>query len=465
MNVQPISQPGPLDRSAVRFRDRWPFSLILGTGIALVYLANGREIGAFDTIPTMLLPLAIVRGDGLHLDRFRALLQVWGKPLPMFVSQSAGHIVSCYPVGPALVALPLIAPQVMAIDRAEPGWDRNKNRVYLETRVMAKRAAAILTAVLAFALHRLLVRLGLARVAIPAVIATALGSDLWSVASQALWQHGPAALALTLTMLVSDPVSMSRSRMLFLGTAAAVLVLCRPLDLIFAVFILAWATWTHSRLVGWFLPAPVILGLALLGYHQYYFNGMTGGQDQLEAQHRRLHAVGGPWSGDLAAGMAGTLVSPSRGLFVFSPWIALAIAVLPASFRKIAPGSLVRWLCVAMIPYLFVLSKYAVWWGGGCFGPRYWTDAAPIFGVILAAALDWAGDRSRLLIIAMAVAILISAAIQTIGAFCFPSSWIFYPTDIDIDHQRLWDWRDTEISRCIKESILRQPSPLVEPRQ
>ncbi len=465
MNAQTISQPGPADHAAVRFRDRWPASVVLGIGVALVYLANGREIGAFDTTPTILLPLAIVRGDGLHLDRFRPLLQVWGRPLPMFVRESAGHIVSCYPVAPALVALPLIAPQVMALDRAEPGWDRNLNRVYVETRMMGKRAAAILTALLAFALHRLLVRLGLGRVAIPAVIATALGSNLWSVASQALWQHGPAALALTLTMLLSTPPSMSGWRMLILGVAAATIVLCRPLDLIFAVFALAWAAWTHPRLLGWFLPAPIILGLALLGYHQYYFNGMTGGQDQIEAQHRRIHAVAGPWSGDLAEGMAGTLVSPSRGLFVFSPWVALAIAVLPVSFRKIAPGSLVRWLCLALIPYLFVLSKYAVWWGGGCFGPRYWTDAAPIFGVLLAAALDWAWDRSRLLIIAFAAVILFSAAIQAIGAFCFPSTWIFYPTDIDIDHKRLWDWRDTEISRCIRESILREPSPLGEMKQ
>ena len=56
----------------------WPASWILGIGIAMVYLANGREIGAFDTIPSTLLPLAILRGDGWHLDRFRPLLQVWG---------------------------------------------------------------------------------------------------------------------------------------------------------------------------------------------------------------------------------------------------------------------------------------------------------------------------------------------------------------------------------------------------
>ena len=27
----------------------------------------------------------------------------------------------------------------------------------------------------------------------------------------------------------------------------------------------------------------------------------------------------------------------------------------------------------------------------------------------------------------------------------------FLPTDIDLHHERFWDWRDTEVSRCLKE--------------
>jgi hypothetical protein len=438
----------------------WPSSIILGIVIALAYLANGREIGAFDTIPTTLLPLAIIRGDGLRLDRFRPLLREWGTPLPVFVTESFGHIISRYPVGPALAALPLIAPQVMVLDRIVPGWDRDLNRVRDESRRMGKRAAAVLAALVAIALHRLLVGLGLCRVAIPAVIATALGSSLWSVASQALWQHGPAALALTLTMLLLHPQSVSRGRMLLAGLATAMLVVTRPLDLIFALFVFAWVAWTHPRRLAWFLPAPVVLGFALVGYNEYYFARITGGQDQLEQQHRELHGVGGPWSGDLRTGMAGTLLSPNRGLFIFSPWVAVAIAVSPVTVRKLATGSLVRWLLLALVPYLFVLSKYAVWWAGGSFGPRYWTEAFPLFGVLLACGLDWARDRSRGLMALFALTILLSVMVHAIGAFCFPSTWNFFPVDIDVHHERLWDWRDTELSRCIKESLLGNPVPI-----
>jgi hypothetical protein len=446
----PVRPSGPVRR----WPDGWPVSLILGVGAAIIYLANGREIGAFDTAPTTLLPLAIVRGDGPSLERFRPLfLRVWATPAPVFVTNSGGRVLSRYPVGPALVSLPLVAPQVMVLDRLEPGWDRDPIRVHAETRRMAKRAAAILAAMVAVALHRLLVGLGLARVAIPAVIATALGSGLWSVASQALWQHGPAALCLTLTMLLLLPSSVSRGRMLLAGFSTAMLVVVRSIDLVFALVVLAWVVRTHPRRLGWFLPGPLLLGIALVGYNLSYFDSLAGGQDQLERLHRRIHGVGGPWSGDLKAGMAGTLMSPNRGLFVFSPWVAVALAVSPASVRRLKPGTLPRWLLVSLVPYLFLLSKYSVWWGGGSFGPRYWTDACPLFGVLLACGLDWARYHSRGVRALFAVTVAFSVGVQAIGAFCYPSSWNFDPTDTDLHHERFWDWRDTELSRCLKEAL------------
>ena len=59
---------------------------------------------------------------------------------------------------------------------------------------MAKRSMAVIVALTGVMLHRLLLSLGLRRAALPAVLAACLGSDLWTVGSQAAWQHGPAAL-------------------------------------------------------------------------------------------------------------------------------------------------------------------------------------------------------------------------------------------------------------------------------
>ena len=113
--------------------------------------------------------------------------------------------------------------------------------------------------------------------------------------------------------------------------------------------------------------------------------------------HPQLHGVSGPWSGSLVEGAVGTLFSPNRGLFIFSPWIAVAlgVAAVPGVTRRLASQGLIAWLFAALIPYFLLLSKYSVWWGGHCFAQRYWTDVIPLFAVVLAFGLDWIHTHAR----------------------------------------------------------------------
>src|SRR5262249_43243440 len=74
----------------------WWTSLILGLSLLLIYSANARDLGTDDTVATTLLPLAMVRGDGLALDRFLPLLLDAPGVLHSFVVRSHGRIVSRY---------------------------------------------------------------------------------------------------------------------------------------------------------------------------------------------------------------------------------------------------------------------------------------------------------------------------------------------------------------------------------
>ena len=46
----------------------WLGSLFLGLALVFVYMINGRELGTYDTISASLLPLCILRGDGIYFD-------------------------------------------------------------------------------------------------------------------------------------------------------------------------------------------------------------------------------------------------------------------------------------------------------------------------------------------------------------------------------------------------------------
>ena len=440
-------------------RSGWVGSFALGGLIFAVYLANGREIGTDDTEAATLMSIGLSRGEGIYLDRFfGARGSVPGGPLQDNVRRSRGHVVSRHPIATALLAWPAMALQFAFFDRVEPGWDGNGIGFYRHVSAMVKRVAALIAALTAVVLHRVLRGLGLGRgrVAVPAVLASALGSDLWTVAGQALWQHGPAALAIISAAWLLLPREAARWRVALAGLAVAALVAFRAVDVVFAAAISARVARCQPRRLGWFVPAPLLGASALIGYNLWFFGSIAGGQPEMEAFHPKIHAMpAGPWSGDLLAGMAGTLLSPSRGLLVFSPWVAPALAALPFSARRIARWPVVTWLLVALVPFGLILSKYTVWWGGHCFGPRYWTEAMPLLAIALAFGLDWSYERCRPVAMAFLLAIAVAIAVQAIGAFYFPSSWAFLPDNVDLHHERLWDWRDCELTRCLHEKAAR----------
>lgn len=423
---------------------RWDVAVVLGAMLFFAYTGNGRVISTWDSLPASLLPIAIVRGDGLVLDRFKAH---WPGPLPYYVTLKRDHVVSRYPVGIPLLATPLIAPQIALLDVVRPGWERERPFYFAER--MAKNAAALIAAVTGVVMFHLLRLLSLERFALLAATIAALGSELWVVASQALWQHGPAALALALALVLL--LRPGRGRLCLAGIATAAIVCFRPQNVVFALPIMAWVAVCHRRDGVWFLPGPVVLWAAMVGLNYWYFGSAAGGYAELEATLPITHRVAAYWTANALAGAAGTLVSPSRGLLVYCPWIAVALATLPFAYARLKPWPLVWMLLLALVPFFIQLALFSIWWAGHSFGPRFWTDAIPLFAIVLGVALEWSWDRSRPVFALLVFTGALAIGVQSLGAACYPSSWNKTPINVDQAHERLWDWHDTELTRMIEE--------------
>ncbi len=154
-----------------------------------------------------------------------------------------GHIVSRYSIGPALVNLPIVAVQLAIIDWIEPGWDSNPGLSFLRSSRLSKVASGIMAALTAVLLYRLLRRLVADAPAMLATIAAALGSEMWMVGSQAPWEHGSAVFMLTLSLRLLTPRNPSRCALLLAGFTTAMIVVCRPIDLVFALALLLRVAW------------------------------------------------------------------------------------------------------------------------------------------------------------------------------------------------------------------------------
>lgn len=440
-------------RAFVERRETWVAATLLLT-LPLIYSANGRAIGSGDVVPAAMLSVALVRGDGLCLDRFSRVLTTSDGRLPGYVTLSRDHIISRYPVGPAIVALPFVAPQVIWLDWTKPGWEsRSPALVREQCDRIGKNAALLLTTLAVVLVYGYLVGRGYGLTAICVAVTVAFGTGYFAVSSQALWQHGPAALCLTVALLALRHRSARAASLAGLATALA--VVCRPIDAVFAIAIGAWVLVTLDRPLRWAFFAPACaVAVWLLQYNISHFDTAIGGYSEIEQMHPWAHGTRGTFTGSLPAGGLGTLLSPSHGLLVHWPWVGLALGAVSsrAVRQRFAGHTLELWLLAALVPTFLLLSAYSCWWAGHSFGPRFWIDAVPVFAIAAAAGVERAAKaRQRMILVAFALCAAWAIFTNAVGFVTYPTSWHRSPTNVDRDHARLWDWRDNEITRGLSE--------------
>lgn len=434
-------------------------SIMVTAFLAIVYLANGRHIGSGDCVPATYLPIALARGDGPWLDRFRPILQSPEGQLPGYCELSRGHVVSRYPMGPGLVIAPLVIPQVLVWDQLQPGWSDRTETFQPMARRMAKNASALVSAISMGLLWFWLANRFNNSAAMVATLAVGLGSDLWSVGSQAAWQHGPAVFCLMVALICLEFFAEKHWAAIVSGFFAAMIVVCRPVDLPITLTL-----WLYSLTLGRpfrrrFTLAAGVVALLWSCWNVWFFDHMTGGYSEIEKMHGWAHGVQGSWSTPLLQGLAGTLVSPSHGLLIYCPWVVFALTGGACFWRKMQSKQiqLPFFLMLSLPATLVILSKYSCWWGGHCFGPRFWVDSSPILGMMLAAS--WTElqfkvkKQSRMLQFLILISILWSISIQVVAVMTYPTSWHSTPTNADKDHKRLWDWHDQEVIRGLHEGV------------
>jgi hypothetical protein len=425
----------------------WGLAVLL----TVVFGLNLRAIGSRDTHVTEFVALSLAAEGNANLDEYPALVET-GLARGYLTRTTGGHVLSNYPIVPALVAAPAYWIAVRS------GWLDPANPVPARVEAIGKLVASGLTA-LACAVLFVIVERRVGRPALAATLVTALGTPLWSSASQALWSHGPAALALAVGFLLTEDSGRDRpsgrgpgvsfAAGLGFGLAAA----CRPLLIFFLLGAVFDAIRRKDRRVVWLAAGAVLTLGAVAAYYALSFGTLLGGQSALESAvvHQQTHLVDGTFTVVPLAGLAGILISPSRGVLIFCP-IVIWAAVGAWRARHDA-RALVR-LTLPIAAFILAWSQYAVWWGGHSYGPRYLSDIAIPLGVLLGHGLlplqrGWGGLRSALA--------GWSIAVQLAGAVCYPGgAWNSVPADVDRAHERLWDWRDSQIVRTVRAGPYRR---------
>jgi hypothetical protein len=391
---------------------------ILFCAFLILYLANGVTKASGDTLPARYLPLSILREGNFDLNEFHFL---YAQRIPYYLRHLNSRYVSNYPVGPAIAALPFyLIPALGGI----PPTDR-----LIED--LEKLAAASMVALSASLLYLVLRRLASERVSLLLSVIYALGTSSFSVSSQALWQHGPSQLALT-TGLYS--LIRGREEPAWIGLAGfslAFAVICRPSNLLLILPLGAYVMLYHHPQMGKFL-----LGALLPGLFQLWYNYTYLGDPFFQPYGISF------WSTPLIEGLGGILLSPGRGLFVYSPILLGSFLGMVLAWRCHGEP-LLRALSVGILPTLLLYGKWINWWGGGSYGPRLLADLMPILLVCLVPCvarleplhrIRWTLLGGRWLFLALA---LWSIWAHALGALWDDNRWNASP-NVDLSPHRLW---------------------------
>jgi hypothetical protein len=366
----------------------------------LIYLVNGRPHGEVDCVAAPYAAWSLVRHGSLDLHFYPALRTVVGSQVRAL---PGGAWVSIRPPGSALAALPLVAP--LAAVRERPLADSWMQQ-------LGKLAAAYSVAGAAGLFFGACRRLA-GNAAWPATILLALGTCLCSVASQALWMHGPATFWLCAALYGLTRPDADRGRWrTAAGLALGLAIISRPTAAFFAgatsAALLAGRRWRGAAWLALGCAVPVAC-LCLLNWSQSG-NPILGGYAD-DNWHESP-----PWW----LGLGGLLIAPSRGVLVYSP----ALLLVPLGVWQLrrrdgtqgrnARGLLLAWLAAAGLTLAFY-ARWHDWRGGWCYGPRFLCETMPVLCLLFAVA--YAGLRAAWQRRLAEGLVALSVAIHLVGLF------------------------------------------------
>ena len=333
------------------------------------------------------------------------------------------HVCSIFPPGIAFLAFPFFAPFVLA------GADPLNLGLLVRVGHVAAATIEVIATLLLWSVMR---RFASARWSLALVLLYFFGTSVRTIASQALWQHAGVHLTIALALwlvFMSRPVALWRE--FAAGVALGFGTVVRQTTAVLVPFVPA----ARVRATTLAVVGAAIGVVPLLVYNLIAFG------NPLEQGYGTK-----PFDTSPITGLYGLMLSPSRGLFVYEPYIVFAFATIVL----LRPGRDHLELRLLSLAYAWaataiLYSTYAEWWGGRVFGPRFLDDLAPALFALLA----WGIGHGLLARWPARVAFGVSAAwsllIFQAAAFVYDQdTWDLHPTNINVDPSRLLDWSDPQ---------------------
>jgi hypothetical protein len=345
-----------------------------------------------------------------------------------------GHLYSYFPIGNSVLAVPLL----VLWSFVDPSYRAGAEEIFLTAELQLGSFFAALAVIIIYFIGRH--SLSPAKSVVLA-LAFAFGTSAWSIASRALWEVGASMLLLSGTLLILLAARRRPWLVQFAGIPLAYSYFTRPTNSISIVLLTLYVFLEYRKFIFGYL-----LGAALTAAPFLWINLQIYGS-LLSPYYHTAKQIGD--TRDFLGALAGNLLSPARGLFIFSPFLLLSGVGV---FFKVKQGGLSRLdyaLLLIIGLHWAALATHHPWWGGWTFGPRQMTDMLPYFVFFLIPVVDRATNSTTSPLALTFGALLAASMFIHYQGATNPATvkWNFIPVSLDMQPSRVWDWRDPQFLR------------------
>jgi len=372
-----------------------------------------------------------------------------------------GRLRHFYPVAVAILAVPPVAAMRAAVSAAQPLLrplaERSSSPVvrsllagdFIGASAAVELIVASIFVALAAALLYFVAREFLDRpAALLAAGLFAFGTPAWSLASRGLWQHGPSMTLLALALLMALRGRRNARWIALMGAPLALAFFVRATNAVAAAVFTVYVFRRHRRRLPVFLLSAAAVTALFAAYNLAVYDFPLAPYSWVQ----RAGAPGLSLHPRFLEALAGNLISPGRGLFVYVPAALFSLYGMAVRPAQEAARELRPYLMAIVALHWLLVSSFEDWIGGHGFGPRYMSDVSPILIYFLIPAFERIREmpRRRALAAASLFALLAAAgvAIHFRGAARWSCwEWNTAPVDINRSQWRVWDWRDPAFLR------------------
>ncbi|MDY7228365.1 hypothetical protein [Hyalangium rubrum] len=411
----------------------------------------------FWSLPTV---FSIIREGNTDLNEYQAGFHHYAGA----VEKIDGNYRNFFPMGSALVALGpiwafnkavnLVAPVARHIPKVGKGvanWQKNFERVgdidasfFFTTEMVL---ASMLMGLAAVFIQLMASELLPWRWALVVTGAFAFCSSVWSTATRDMGQHGPSVLMLSIALWLLVRGRRVPGSVPWAGLFIGLSYVMRPTNSISVMLLSLLVLIRYRRYFLAYCAMGLLVAASFFLYNWSVYAAI------LPPYYRPERIL--PQSASLLLeALAGNLVSPGRGLFIYSPIFLLSFYGLYLSLRSTLFRVEAAVLGGILLLHWLIVSSFPHWWAGYSYGPRYMTDMTPYLCFLLIPVVEKLSAPS-------------TEPVWKRGwvvAFVLLSGWSFFthlrgstskevvdwngaPLDVDRHPERLWDFRDPAFLR------------------